>query len=288
MENLYWYIGLSVIGIVTAALTIYKKKNEYKVSTLIVFFLFTACITWIGEFIVLGLLDAYSYKTGIFEDKWAQNLFGHLLINTTLYPAIAIVMVAYSLRYGWMFFSAALFTLIEYMFVNLRIYEQHWWRYYMTFSAVIFFLVIFRKWFSKIIEKPFGMTRYVTFYFVAMLIIHIPAPILLLLDKQHYQLKLVNNLFGNLYLSSIIIVFFYHLIESFILVIFTCKLKQWYWSIVPIVTSIVAQSILVRMHILIIQETWSLFYTLALYEIFIVIYILVEKTTLKSKWYHGI
>jgi hypothetical protein len=288
MESLYWYISLSAIGVVTASYTIYKKKNEYKASTLIVFFLFTACLTWIGEFIVLGLLDAYAYKTGMFEDIWAQNLFGHLLINTTLYPAAGIVMVAYSLRYGWIFFVAALFTLIEYLFVNLRIYEQHWWRYYMTFLAVMFFMLIFRKWFSKISEKPYGITRSVTFYFIAMLIAHIPAPILLLLGKQYYQLNLVNNLFGNLYLSSIIIIFFYHLIEAFILVIFTCKLKQWYWSIVPIVTSIVVQSIFVRMNILIIGETWSLFYTLVLYEIFIVIYILVEKTTLKPKWYHGI
>lgn len=184
MPNLFWYICLAIIGVGIAAYTIYKKRDIYKVSTLLVFYLFTASLTWIGEFTVLGLFNSYAYKTGLFVDPWAQNLLGHLLINTTLYPAAAIVMVAYSLRYGWMFSVAAFFTLLEYLFVNLRIYEQHWWRYYMTFIAVIIFLSIFHKWFARMNQRCYGLTRAITFFFVAMIIIHIPAPVLLLLGKQ--------------------------------------------------------------------------------------------------------
>ncbi|MDF2591481.1 MAG: hypothetical protein K0S75_947, partial [Clostridia bacterium] len=235
MLNLLWYIALAIIGIVCAAYTIYKKRGTYKVSTLLVFYFFTASLTWIGEFTVLGLFNSYAYKTALFIDPWAQNLLGHLLINTTLYPAAAIIMVGYSLHYGWMIFVAAFFTLLEVLFVNIRIYEQHWWRYYMTFIAVIIFLSIFHKWFGKMNEKRYGATRAITFYFVAMLIIHIPAPVLLLLGKQYYHISFINNLVGNLYLSSIIIIFFYHLIEAFLLVLFTCVLKKGYLKILPIV-----------------------------------------------------
>ena len=63
MSNLYWYICLAIIGIAIAVYTIYKKRDIYRVSTLLVFYLFTACLTWIGEFIVLGLLNSYGYKT---------------------------------------------------------------------------------------------------------------------------------------------------------------------------------------------------------------------------------
>jgi hypothetical protein len=285
MTNLFWYICLAVIGVGSAAYTIYKKRDVYKVSTLLVFYLFTACFTWIGEFIVLGLFNSYAYKTGIFIDPWAQNLLGHLIINTSLYPSAAIIMVGYSLRYGWIFSVAIFFTLIEYLFVNLRIYEQHWWRYYMTFIAVVFFLVIFHKWFAIMNQKRYGLVRATTFFFVAMLIIHTPAPLLLLLGKQYYQIDLINNLLGNLYLSSIIIIFFYHLIEALLLVLFTCILKKWYWRVLPFIISIAVQIIFAKMNILIIKDDWSLFYTLFIYEIFIALYILIEKYTIKPDLY---
>jgi hypothetical protein len=281
MTNLFWYISLASIGVGIAAYSINKKRNSYKVSTLLVYYLFTASITWIGEFIVLGLFNAYAYKTGLFEDPWAQNLLGHLVINTTLYPSAAIVMVTYSLRYGWILSVATIFTLIEYLFVNLKIYEQHWWRYYMTFIAVVIFLSIFHYWFPQMVHRRYGVTRAITFYFVAMLIVHIPAPLLLLLGKQYYQIGLINNLVGNLYLSSIIIIFFYHLIEAFLLVLVTNKLKKPYWTLLPFVISIAVQIIFAKLNILIIKDSWSLVYTLIIYEIFIAIFILVEKYTLE-------
>ncbi|MDF2593545.1 MAG: hypothetical protein K0S75_3011 [Clostridia bacterium] len=281
MENLYWYICLASIGVGIAAYSIYTKRNVCKVSALLIFYLFTASLTWIGEFIVLGLFNAYAYKTGVFEDPWAQNLLGHLIINTTLYPSAAIVMVTYSLRYGWILTFAAIFTLIEYLFVNLRIYEQHWWRYYMTFIAVVIFLSIFHFWFPKMVHKRYGVTKSITFYFVAMLIIHVPAPLLLLLGKQYYRIRFVNDLFGNLYLSSIIIIFFYHLIEAFLLVLVTSKLKKTYWTLLPFITSLIVQIIFAKMNILIIKDSWSLVYTLFIYEIFIAMFILIEKYTLK-------
>lgn len=100
MSNLFLYILLAIIGVGIVIFTVYMRKNIYKVSTLMVFYLFAAGGTWIGEFIVLGLFNSYAYKTGLFTDPWAQNLLGHLILNTTLYPAVAIVMVAYSLGYG--------------------------------------------------------------------------------------------------------------------------------------------------------------------------------------------
>ena len=281
MQNIFWYIGLAIIGLGSTAYTIYMKRDIYKVSTLIVFYLYSAGLTWICEFIVLGLFNSYSYKTGLVADIWAQNLLGHLILNTTLYPAAAIVTVTHSRRYAWISFFATIFTLVEYLFVNLGIYDQHWWRYYMTFITVVIFLSIANKWFSKMNQNCYGLTRAITFFFVAMVIIHIPAPILLLLGKQYYQLNIINNLFGNLYRSSIMIIFLYHLIESLLLVLFTCILKKWYWKILPFIISLVAQITFAKMNILIMEDGWNLLYTLIIYEIFIAIFILIEKNTVK-------
>jgi len=103
----------------------------------------------------------------------------------------------------------------------------------------------------------------------------------LLLGKQYYKIGFVNNLVGDLYLSSIIIIFIYHLIESFLSVLFTCVLKKWYWKVVPFIISLTAQIIFAKMNILIIKDGWKLVYTIAIYEIFIAVFILIEKYSLK-------
>lgn len=285
MSNLFWYICLAIIGVGMTAYSIYMKRDTYKVSTLMVFYFFAAGTTWIGEFTVLGLFNSYGYKTGVFESPWAQNILGHLILNTTLYPAVAIVLVAFSLSYGWISIVTAFFILMEYLFMKLGIYEQHWWRYYMTAITAVTFLLICKYWFPKMLKKPYGVTRVLTYYFVAMLIIHTPAPILLLLGKLRYHLDFVYNMLGDLYLSSTIIIFFYHLVESLIMVLFTCVLKKWYWKVVPFVISITVQSLLAKANILVFNEGWNLAYTLLIYEIFIAVFILIEKFTLKPATY---
>ena len=243
MQNLLWYLGLAVIGVGITAYTIYIKRNTYNVSTLLVFYLCAAGFTWICEFIGLGIFNSYAYKTGFFTDIWAQNLLGHLILNSTLYPSAAIVVVTHSRRYAWISLFAFFFTFVEYIFVNLGLYDQHWWKYYMTTIVVVLFLSIANKWFFIINQGLNKITRAITFYFVAMVIVHLPAPILLLLNKQYYHISLINNFVGNFYRSSIIIIFFYHLIECSLLVLFSCILEKWYWMILPFIISLASQII---------------------------------------------
>lgn len=280
MYNLFWYFCLALISVACAAYTIYMKRNIYKVSTLMVFYLFAAGTTWIGEFIVLGLFNSYEYKTGLFVNPWAENLLGYMILNTTVYPAVAIVTVAYGFRYVGITLVSALFVFLDYLFVKFGLYEHHWWKYYMTATVIAIFLTICMYWFTRINQKPYGLTRALTFYFVALLVIHTPSPILLLLGKQHYEISLINNWSGDFYLSSIIIIFSYHLVESFLLVLFTCILKRWYWKAAPFILSIVAQSTFAKMNILIFEDGWKLVYTLFIYEVFIAAFILLEKYTL--------
>lgn len=281
MTNLFWYVCLAIISVGIAAYAIYMKRDTYKVSTLIVFYLFASTITWIGEFIVLGFFNAYAYKTGLFADPWAQNLLGHLLLNTSMYPAAATVMVAYSLSYGWISLGVILFVLTEYLFLKLGIYEHHWWRYYMSVITVVAFMFISSQWFTKMNQKRYGLTRAITFYFIAMIFIHIPSPVLLLLGKQHYHLEILENFINNLYLSSTVFSFIYHLFESFLLVLLVGILKKWYWKALSFVISPVVTIIFTKVNILILHDNWRLVYTLIIYEICIAVFILIEKYTLK-------
>jgi len=281
MTSLSWYICLAAIGPIIAAYSIYKKRYIYKVSTLIVFYLFTAAITWFGEFTVLGLFDSYAYKPGLFSDPWAENLFAHLLLNTTMFPSAAILMQAYSLGYWGMSLITALFVFAEYLFVRLGIYEQHWWNYCFSAINVVAFLTISGKWFAHVRNATRRIPRFLTFYFVGFIIIHTPAPILLLMSKQYYKLDVVNDFVGNTCRSSIIIIFSYHMVEVLLLVTFVSILGKWYWKLVPFIIAIAGHSMLARLNIMVLLNGWKLIYTLTLYVICLTIFIFIEKYTLR-------
>lgn len=281
MSSLFWYISLTVICVGIAVIAIYNKRHFFKISTLVVFYLFATCITWIGEFTVLGIFNSYAYKPGISTDPWAENLAGHLFLNASMFPAAAILMVTYSLGFLGISLITAAFMLTEYLFAELGIYEQHWWKYYMSGINTVAFLVIAKKWFAKIKHAQYNIPRLLTFYFIGFLIIHTPFPLLLLLGKQHYTLGLIDKIVGNMYRSSIIFIFSYHLIEVFLLVFFVCVLDKWYWKLVPFVIAYVGQSILAQINILVFAEGWQLIYTLIIYTLCLAIFILIEKYTLK-------
>lgn len=279
MSNIAWYVGIAVISLIFAVYAIFFKKHAYKISTLLMFYLFSAAITWIGEYVVLGLFDSYAYKPGLFQDPWAQNLLANLLLNTTMFPAASVSMMAYSFRYGFIGFVSIIFVLAEYLFVKLGLYEQHWWRYYMSAINVIAFMLISSNWFHKMNRQRSGKTRAITFFFIALIVVHTPTPILLLLGKQHAQISFINRLVDNFYRSSTIIAFAYHLVVSFIFVIFICVLKKWYWKLIPFIFSITVLSVSAKMNILVMDNGWKLAYTLLIQQLLIVAFILLEKYT---------
>lgn len=281
MKNFIWYCCLAIGSFLPALYVIYKKRKVNSVSTMIVFYLFATGITWVGEFTVLGVFNSYAYKTDLLTSPWAQNLIGHLLLNTTMYPAAAVIMVSYSLRYRWTFVVTAIFVLIEYLFYRLGLYDHHWWKYYMSVITVFLFILISRTWFYKMNQDRRGVTRATVFFFVAMVIIHYPAPVLLLLGKFQYRMDFIDKLVNDLYRTSIIITFIYHLLESFFLVYVACILKKRIWKVLPFILSPAVQILFVRFNILIIKGEWKLIYTIMIYEFFIALFFLVEKYTLK-------
>lgn len=282
MSSVFWYYCLAAIGVGSAAVVICTRRHVYRISKLIVFYLFATGITWTGEFIALGLFNGYAYKPGVFPDQWAENLTAHLLLNSTIWPAAATLMSAYSLEYGWIPVITAFFILAEYLFVRLGIYEQHWWQYYMSAIVVVVFLVVTKKWFDKMNRAPGGLARLVMFYFGGDVIIHFPVPLLLLYGKEYYQIRLLEDITGSLYRSSTIFIFNYQLVEAALLVFFACILKKWYWKLMPFVVSIVGRIILVKMNILDFGDGWNLFYTILTNGVCLAAFILLHQYTLKA------
>jgi hypothetical protein len=273
MAGILWYYALAILGVGLGVFATYKKRKETRISTFIVFYLFATSITWLAEFVVLGLFNSYAYKPGVFKDMWAEDILGHLLTNSTLWPGTATLVSAYNLGYGWMVLLTGGYLVIEYLFMRLGIYEQHWWRFYMTAITVFLFFLISKYWFKIIHQRPYGLPRWITFYFIAFVLIHLPFPLLSIFEKEHYMVPI----FKDLYRSSAIFSLLYQLIESFLLVYFVCVLKKWYWKLMPFIIAIGVESILTKLRITIFLNGWNLFYTLLLSFLFLAAFILLEK-----------
>lgn len=276
MSNLFWFNCLAVIGVAMAVITIYEKRRLTAISTLVLFYIFATSITWLGEFFVLGLFDSYAYKPGLTSDPWAENLTAHLILNSTLWPGVALMVVAYSLDYGKVLLISAAFTLVEALFVKFGLYEHHWWQYYMTTASVFLYLVIVKAWFPKILRPPGRWSRAVLFYFIAFVILHLPIPLLLLWGKQYYGVALTDNLVR----SSTIFILLYQLVETGFLTFFVCVLSKWYWKAVPFAIAFAGQSILAAKGILVFQDNWDLSLLLLIYALCVAICILIEKVYL--------
>ena len=277
MASIYWYCLPAIIGVGVATFTIYMKRNIAKLSTFLVFYLFATCVTWIGEFIVLGLFNSYAYKTGIYTSPWNENILGHLILNSTFYPGTAILVAAYSLGYGWISLITVFYLLVEYLFLKFGIYEHHWWKYYMTGLAIFIYQIFTKAWFKKMNNIRHGLLRVCTFYFVGFVILHYPIPILLLFGKEYFNVNWVQDM----YLSSTMFIFSYQLIEALLLVFFVCVLKKWYWKLGPFIIAFVGQIILVNLNILVFRDGWNLYYTMLAYFASIATFILIEKYSLE-------
>lgn len=277
MSALFWFNLLAAVGLVMALYTVYKKRRLTEPATWLVFYLFATSLPWLGEFIVLGLFDSYAYKPGLFQSPWAENLAGHLILNSTLWPGTAMLVTGYDIGYGGMTLISAAFLLIEYLFVKAGLYEHHWWDYYMTAVALIVFLAVTKKWFRVMNDKRYGITRFITLYLAAVVVIHLPAPLLLLAGKQYYSVGLAPDM----YLSSTIFILFYQIAETMV-VMYLFLLGRWYGKLLAYFIALAGHLFLAGRNILVLQDGWHIAYTLLLYALVLTLCLLMAKYTLRA------
>ncbi|MCG9969943.1 hypothetical protein L9W92_18265 [Pelotomaculum terephthalicicum JT] len=252
MASIYWYCALAIICVGMTVFILYKKKNLYE---FISFFLFAMMTAFIGEMIVLLFLKSYSYKPGVFTDYYAENIFGHIVPNASLWPATALLVVAYSLRCRWIVLITVIFTLLDILFANLGIYQHHWWKTWMTSVVIFFYCILMKIWFVQLKSKRSGILRYITFWFILLVILKLPESFLLLSGMQYAIVGWFENLYRDAGVFSVI----YNAALSFLCVFFICILKKWYWKLVPFFICFSFDVILLNKGILFFNGGWNIY-----------------------------
>jgi len=275
MSNISYYYGLIVIGVVITVYTMYKKRN---VADLFTYFLFATAWTWVGEAVVLFVLNAYAYKPGLYSDPFQENIIGHIIANSALWASAALAVMRLQLSYFWIGLISIVFMMIEEVFLNAGVYIQYWWHTYMTGILAIIFMVVMKKWYDFLNEKRNKLPRNVVFWTIAWIILQTPSSILMLLDKQFFRVHWVENIYRD---STLFTGFLYHVCMAFVVHYFFWTRKESYWKIVPLFILVAGDMILLNMNILLLHNDWKLSYFICLRVVSLVMIMLLENFTLK-------
>jgi hypothetical protein len=147
-SSAFWYYGLAVIGLsLLIAALVYKR--DWKV---LVLHLNVASMIHPFEIIVLILLNGYRYLPGILPDPKLDSYLGSYVSNSLIIPASAVTINAFSLSWSHSLGISAIFTVIDWYFTLLGIYQHFWWR---SFYTGIGLLVLYAcsKWIWKGIQQ---------------------------------------------------------------------------------------------------------------------------------------
>lgn len=275
MPSAFWYLGLAVIGVGAAVFTACKKRKHIKIAELTALYMFATSITYVGEFLALVVFKGYEYRPGIIADPFGDNVLGHLIINSTLWPGTALLVVAFSLGYGSISVITLGYIFAELLFVKLGIYEQLWWKYYMSVIVVFAFHAIVKLWYNKLLRTRSRLPGYITFYFIARVIVATPVTLLLYLGRLHYDAGLAENMYED----SILFFVIYHFGMSLLYVFFAYGPKKWFWKLVPVLGFLLGDLLLVRLDILIFKSGYSLIYSALVNLASLTLFILTDKCT---------
>ncbi|WP_052304283.1 hypothetical protein [Desulfosporosinus orientis] len=75
-------------------------------------------------------------------------------------------------------------------------------------------------------------------------------------------------------------IFVYQLIEAFIVVFFVGVLDKWYWKTVPLIMVPAGDYLMLKLNILVLQDGWNQYYSIAVSLASLLVFIIIEKYTL--------
>jgi hypothetical protein len=137
------YIILALSALIPAVWLFLRRRDPIMVAT----FTLAAGLITSGDYIALGILNLYSYHTGLVGGDLPDSIMGVILAEWVFVPSM--VVVVQSAWPGWVGVAVQTFmvTLVEVLFVRLGLFEHHRWSmWYTIIGFTIYFGFIDRFW----------------------------------------------------------------------------------------------------------------------------------------------
>ncbi|MBW7458277.1 hypothetical protein ACFOLF_32285 [Paenibacillus sepulcri] len=148
--NSYWYLGLAILS---AALLLYIFIKKREVRSVLLFIAMIG-FGYIIETIIYTFLGSYQYYPKFIEDNaYFDSNLGAIASNALALPTIAVFLSTFRLGWIWILVFTGIFVGIEWLFRELHIYADNWWRLgYTAIGLLVYFP--FAKWLYHSMFRP--------------------------------------------------------------------------------------------------------------------------------------
>lgn len=268
-SNTIWFLLLGVTIFIELIFILVKVRNRRRVLAL---YISLAGLVFSYE-IVIGGLHAYQYfpmiiPHSMYDDGVVGNYFSQFSVSAT-----AMLIAVFKLNYYWYVIFAVAYGGIEELFLTLGIYEQYWYRTWMTVASLPLLFWIGKK----VYESGSKHIR------PALLYMYIFLGLITLQAHTMWIFRLLGIFsFGPSLdvppersgLDSLISGIYYLIVFSTMIAIYFSKIK-WVWKALTILGLYIAHYIIFKLQLMYYKEGWFLAYTtIALISLYLYICIL--------------
>jgi hypothetical protein len=158
------FIILFLIHTTLLGVSFYKSKNKKHLFTLL---MSNIGFAYLLEFFVLNLFKAYKYKPKVMKNDFFDNIFGAILSQAIFVPFTALFVTALKLGWVWKLLGGVYFTLVELLFLRLKVYKHYWWKTGYTLMLIPLYFNI-SDWWNTLLSKKNPLVRFISLFLMTM------------------------------------------------------------------------------------------------------------------------
>ena len=249
-SNTIWYILLAVTSIITLVFVLKKSENR---RFTVAFTLASLGFVYMVEAILVIVLNAYCYYPKIvindlFQDSVLGNIFSQVSIAST-----AALSIVYDLSFGWTVLFAAIYYLIDILFIKLGIYEHFW---YLSVYTFIGFIPLFAliKWYYKIFVNS---AKYIFHHLALYSGVFAITGNTIILPMKLLKIQIFNiNFFGQLSKDHTTFSIIYGFVLINILIFVYRARLHWIWKSTALFVLFIIQFILYQAGVILFRDGW--------------------------------
>lgn len=251
-SNTIWFMLLGISTIIELVLIFLKVKNRKLVLAL---YLAISGMTFCFEMTIYSYFKAYEYFPKLIpqsppDDSIAGNLFSQFSVSAT-----ALFIAVFKLRYYWYVIFAALYGVIEELFIKLDIYKHNW---YQTWMTVIGLLLLF--WIAKRVyagsSKHIG--RFLRYLYIFFGLVTLHEHSIVWVQRLIGIRVFSENFLPDKERSLVVLAAINILLLGVIIMILYFSNIKWTWKILVIFILYAAFLIAEKLHLIIYKEGWFL------------------------------
>lgn len=158
------FIILFIIHSSMLGYTFYKSKNKKQLFTLL---MADIGFAYLLEYVVLNVFHAYTYKPRIIKKNFFDNVFGAILSQGIFVPFTAVFSSV--VKIGWVgkLLGGVYFTLVELLFLRLKVYKHNWWRTIYTLILIPLYFKI-SDWWNILLGKRNPLVRFISLFLMIL------------------------------------------------------------------------------------------------------------------------